>query len=77
MCVCLCVYIYVRVCVCVCVCFVLCSVLNFWPCCTTCGILVPQPGIKLIPPTVEAQSLNQWPTGEVPIYFNFYILAYI
>ena len=25
----------------------------FWPCCTVCGILVPQPGIKPVPPAVE------------------------
>ena len=31
----------------------------------TCGILVPQPGIKPVPP-VETQSLNYWTTGEVP-----------
>ena len=28
------------------------------------GILVPQPGIELKPPAVEAQSLNHWPTRE-------------
>ena len=31
----------------------------------TCGILVPQPGIKPVPP-VETQSLNYWTTSEVP-----------
>ena len=31
-----------------------------------CGILVPQPGIKLMPPALEAQSLNQWTAREVP-----------
>ena len=35
------------------------------------GILVPQPGIKPTPPPVEAQSLNRWTTGEVPILFCF------
>ena len=31
-----------------------------------CGILVPRPGIKPIPPAVEAQSLNHWTAREVP-----------
>ena len=31
-----------------------------------CGILVPQPGIKLMPPALEAHSLNLWTTREVP-----------
>ena len=30
-----------------------------------CGILVPLPGIELMPPAVEAQSLNHWATREV------------
>ena len=33
---------------------------------TTCGILVPQPGIELMPPAVEVWSLNSWTTREVP-----------
>ena len=32
--------------------------------CTACGILVPQPGIKPTPPSVEAQSLNHWTSGK-------------
>ena len=32
-----------------------------------CRILVPQPGIKPMPPVVEAQSLNHSATREVPI----------
>ena len=31
-----------------------------------CEILVPQPGIKPSPPTVEARSLNHWIDREVP-----------
>ena len=31
-----------------------------------CGILVPWPGIKPVPPAMEAQSLNHWTTREVP-----------
>ena len=38
----------------------------FWPC-VACGILVPRPGIKPIPPAVEVQSLNHWTTREVPL----------
>ena len=30
----------------------------YWLHCVACRILVPQPGIKLMPPAVEAQSLN-------------------
>ena len=32
---------------------------------TAYGILVPQPEIEPVPPALEAQSLNQWTTGEV------------
>ena len=32
----------------------------FWWCCRTCRFLVPQPGIKPVPPAVEAWSLNHW-----------------
>ena len=40
--------------------------------CMACGILVPQPVIKLAPPTVKAQSLNHWTAREVPVEeFNF------
>ena len=33
---------------------------------TACGILVPQPGIKAMPPALEVWSLNHWTTREVP-----------
>ena len=32
--------------------------------CGACGILVPQPVIEPVSPTVEAQSLNRWTTGN-------------
>ena len=32
------------------------------------GILLPQPGIKPTPPTLEAQSLNHWTVREVPVF---------
>ena len=37
-----------------------------WPHLSARGILVPQPGIKPVPPAVEAHSLNHWTTREVP-----------
>ena len=37
----------------------------FWPCHVACGILVSQPGIEIVPPALEAQSLNHWTTREV------------
>ena len=39
----------------------------FWPHHMACGILVPLPRIKLIPPALEAQSLNHWTTSKVQI----------
>ena len=37
---------------------------------TACRILVPQPGIKSASPAMEAQSLNNWTTREVPHYIS-------
>ena len=37
----------------------------FWLYHVTCGISVPRPGIKLMPPALEALSLNHWTTNEV------------
>ena len=35
-------------------------------------VLVPQPGIKPMPPAVEVQSLNHWTSREVPLlWFHF------
>ena len=39
---------------------------SFWPCHLACEILLPHPGIKLMPPAVEARSLNHWIPGKVP-----------
>ena len=36
-----------------------------------CGILVPQPGIKPVPPALEVQSLNQWTAREVSVLTIF------
>ena len=41
------------------------SVSFFWLCPTSCGILVPQPGIEPAAPALEAWSLNHWTTREV------------
>ena len=46
----------------------------FWPRYVACGILVPQPGIKPVPPAVEARSLNHWTTREVPAS-SFFLTA--
>ena len=43
----------------------------FWSCCPSCGILVPWPGIELMPPPLEAQTLNYWTTREVPTLSHF------
>ena len=40
-----------------------------------CGILVPQPGIKPMPPALEAQSLNHWTTREVLLFLIFLVLV--
>ena len=36
-----------------------------------CGILVPQPGMEPVPPTVEAQGVNHWTIREVPSLCQF------
>ena len=41
--------------------------LIFWSCSLACRILVPQPGIKPVPPAVEMQHLNHWTAREVPM----------
>ena len=41
--------------------------LIFWSCSLACRILVPQPGIKPVPPAVEVQCINHWTTREVPM----------
>ena len=42
------------------------SFYSLLPCCETCGILVPQPGIKPVPLWAWAWSPNHWTAGEVP-----------
>ena len=45
--------------------------LFIWLRCAACGTLVPQPGVKPVPPAVEAWSLNHWTTREVPEHYFF------
>ena len=42
----------------------------FWPPCAVCGILVHRPGIKPMPPAVEAWSINHWTARKVPIFLT-------
>ena len=44
----------------------------FFSCTVVCGILVPWPGIRPVPPALEAWSLNHWTAREVPVYMYFY-----
>ena len=44
------------------------KLITFWLCHRACGMLVPQPGIELLPTMVEVQSLNHCTTREVPEY---------
>ena len=46
--------------------FVFFFFLIFWPLCTVCGILVPEPGIQPAAPTVGALKLNYWTAKEFP-----------
>ena len=47
----------------------------FWPPCMACGILVPQPGIKLAPAALELQNLNHWTAREVIFPISIHILS--
>ena len=40
---------------------------------TTCGILVPWPGMETAAPALEAQSLNHWTPREFPAWFLLFI----
>ena len=45
----------------------------FWPCCTACGILVPQPEIEPTPPALEAGVLTTGLPGK-SLLIQFYYL---
>ena len=51
-------------------------ILFFWLLSAACGISVPQPGIELKLPVVEAQSPNHWTARELPvlIYVFFFLI---
>ena len=38
----------------------------FWPHYVACGILVPEPGIEPVPPTVKVWIVDHWATRQVP-----------
>ena len=40
------------------------------PHCMACRILVPQPGIRSVPPAAERQSPDHWSAREVPFLFT-------
>ena len=44
--------------------------------CAACGILSPQPGIKLEPPALEAWTLNHWTSTEV-LNFVLFSVAFV
>ena len=44
--------------------------LFFLLCHAACGILIPQPGIELMPPTVRAWNSNRWTTREFPMILH-------
>ena len=48
----------------------------FWLCPAMCKILVPQPGIKLVPSVVEATGLNHWTSREV-LFWKFYDFQFL
>ena len=48
----------------------ICLIFIFWLCHAAYGILVPRPGIELIPPAVRAWSLTTGPPGEIPCLFK-------
>ena len=49
--------------------FFILLVFIFWPHHIVCGILVPWPRIKPMPPALETWSLNHWIAREVLFYF--------
>ena len=51
--------------------------LFFWPHRVAHGILVPQRGIKPIPPALEMQSPYCWTTREFPVIYFIYSSVYI
>ena len=52
----------------------------FLPCCMACGILVPQPGVKPVPPmqAVGVQGLQHWTSREFPlrVFWNNHFISF-
>lgn len=38
----------------------------YWLCCMACGVLIPPPGIELMPPIVEVRVSTTWQPGKSP-----------
>ena len=45
----------------------LCVCLLFRPCCASCRILAPRPGMEPVPLAGEVRSLNHWTAREGPV----------
>ena len=46
------------------------TILFFWPHRVACGILIPLPGVKPVPPALGARSLNHWTAREFPLFLS-------
>ena len=49
----------------------------FWPRHAACGILASRPGIKPVPPALEAWSLNHWTAREVQEILLFIVHTFL
>ena len=47
----------------------------FWLCQESCEILVPWPGIELMPPALEAWGLNHWTSRKSQMHVYIYIFC--
>ena len=56
--------------------FMVACIFFFWLHPTACGILVPQPGIKLMPPALEGRVLTTGPLGKSVSYLIFKFLSH-
>ena len=48
----------------------------FFPCLAACGILVPWPGIKPMPPALGAWNFSHWTIREVPVISGFWYFPF-
>jgi hypothetical protein len=49
----------------------------FWPHCSACGLLVPQPGIEPRPSAVRVLSPNHWITREFLVFKNLLYIIHM